>query len=456
MTMRTATPARTRAINKEFPSFLHWVLPAMLVVGAVTILLSGRVLSLNYEGLSQSSANVSPVAEWLQRVVSVLLVGICVQRLVAWVAGGAKGGSPLLAGAFVVFWTGTVASPGLFGAHPNLDHDYFYSLLLGTTAALATPDELRRVLQWVRTSLLVFLLASAALVFVRPWLVLDVTYTQGLLPGVPRFGGLATHPVAMGIFSEIFLLSIWASPFSRRWLNVLAWIVGLAALFFAQSKTSWVSFVVCAAAMLTVRSLPAWWRRMNDPKERDYGIVMCMVGIVGVAALMGVLVFGNLGEKVTQFTSTEEGAQLMTLTGRDRIWEVAKEEWQANPVFGYGPSLFSEPYRESIQMPNATSGHNQFYDTVARSGAVGATALVMYAFVLLAFAIGTARATGGLGVALFIAIALRSFTEVPLMVFGYGMELFAHLFLLMTLAAAVRRQPAPVVRPARASIGTPA
>jgi hypothetical protein len=457
MTMRTAPRSRTRASkNHEFPSLLHWVLPAMLAVVAVTVLLSGRVLSMNFEDLAQGTANVRPIAEWMQRIVSVLLIAICVQRLVAWVAGGGKSGSPLLAGAFIVYWLGTVASPALFGAHPQLNHDYFYSLLLGTTAALAAPDELRRVVEWVRTSLLVFLLASAAMAFVHPALVLDMTYNQGLLPGIPRFGGLAPHPVAMGIFSEIFLLSVWAFPFSRRWLNVLAWIIGLAAMFFAQSKTSWASFVVCAAAMFAVRNLPSVWRRMGDPKEREFGLVMCTVGVLGMAVLTGVLVFSNLGLKVTEFSSTEEGVQLMTLTGRDRIWEIAREEWQASPVFGYGPGLFDEAYRDSIQMPNATSGHNQFYDTLARSGAVGATVLVMYALLLLAFAIGSAGATGGLSLALFIAIGLRCFTEVPLLVFGYGMELFAHLFLLMTLAAAVRRQPAPVVRPARASIGTPA
>lgn len=457
MTKRTPTHSRTRASqNHEFPSLLHWVFPAMVLVGAVTILFSGRVLSLNYQELAQSSSNVRPIAEWLQRVVSILIVAICVQRLVAWVAGGARSGSPILAAAFIVFWAGTVFSPAVFGAHPKLEHDYFYSLLIGTTAALATPEELRRCLQWVRTSLLLFLLASAALVFVRPWLVLDLTYSQGLLPGVPRFGGLAPHPVAMGIFSEIFLLSLWVSPFSRRWLNVLAWSVGLAALFFAQSKTSWVSFLLCAAAMFAVRNLPSVWRRMNDPRERDFGIVMGSIGVLGAVALTGVLVFSDLGVKVANFTSTEEGVQLMTLTGRDRIWDVAKEEWQANPVFGYGPGLFDESYRESIRMPNATSGHNQFYDTVARSGAVGATALVMYGLVLLAFALGTARATGGLGLALFIAIALRCFTEVPLLVYGYGMELFAHLLLIITLASAVRRQPAPVVRPAPASIVTTA
>jgi O-antigen ligase len=458
MTKPTTTHSRTRASKHiEFPSLLHWIFPAMVAVGAVTILFSGRVLSLNYEELAQTSENVRPIAEWLQRVVSVLIIAICVQRLVAWVAGGGRSGSPLLAGAFIMFWVGTVFSPAVFGAHPRLEHDYFYSLLIGTTAALGTREELHRSLVWVRTSLLLFLLASAALVFVRPWLVLDMNYSQGLLPGVPRFGGLAPHPVAMGIFSEIFLLCLWVSPFKRRSLNAVAWAVGLAALFFAQSKTSWVSFVLCAAAMFAVRNLPSVWRRMSDPKERDFGIVICSIGFLGVAALAGVLVFSNVEQKMAYFSSTEEGAQLMTLTGRDRIWEIAKEEWQAHPVFGYGPPLFDPVYRESIRMPNATSGHNQFYDTVARSGSVGATALVMYGLVLLAFALGTARATGGLGLALFIAIALRCFTEVPLLVYGYGMELFAHLLLIMTLASAVRRQPAAVVRPApHASLGTPA
>jgi hypothetical protein len=107
-------------------------------------------------------------------------------------------------------------------------------------------------------------------------------------------------------------------------------------------------------------------------------------------------------------------------------------------------------------MPNATSGHNQFYDTLARSGTVGATALVLYALVLLALAISTARATGGISLALFIAIALRSVSEVPLLIFGYGMELFAHLLLIITLAAAARPQRAPVARRAGPAMAHPA
>ena len=277
-----------------------------------------------------------------------------------------------------------------------------------------------------------------------------------MLPGVPRYGGLAPHPVAMGIFSEIFLLCLWAFPFRRRWLNVTAWGIGLASLFFAQSKTSWVAFLLCVLVMFAVRTLPGVWRRMTDPKQQDFGIVVCTVTILAVAALAGVLLFADLGDKAADFSSSQEGAQLLSMTGRDRIWEIAREEWQANPVFGYGPGLWDDAFRTSIQMPNATSAHNQFYDTLARSGAVGATALVIYALVLLGLALSTARATGGLSLALFVVIALRSISEVPLLIFGYGMELFAHLLLIIALAAVARRQREPRVRPARASIGTPA
>jgi hypothetical protein len=88
---------------------------------------------------------------------------------------------------------------------------------------------------------------------------------------------------------------------------------------------------------------------------------------------------------------------------------------------------------------------------------VGASALVLYASTLLVMSVWHARATGGLSLALFIALALRSVSEVPLLLFGYGPELITQVLLLMTLVSAsvnssvrVTRTPfAPPVAAAR-------
>jgi hypothetical protein len=142
---------------------------------------------------------------------------------------------------------------------------------------------------------------------------------------------------------------------------------------------------------------------------------------------------------IDDFFGSREGAQLMSMTGRDRIWAIAMEEWQQNPLFGYGPGLWDADFRASIGMFNATDAHNQFMDTLARSGSIGAAGLVIYAAVLMFLSLRHARATGGLSLALFLALALRSVSEVPLLLFGYGTELYVHMLLLVTLAAGSAR-----------------
>jgi O-antigen ligase len=115
---------------------------------------------------------------------------------------------------------------------------------------------------------------------------------------------------------------------------------------------------------------------------------------------------------------------------------IAYDEFQRSPIFGYGPNLWDKSYRLAIGLPNATHAHNQFMDTLSRSGLVGVTALAAYALLLLGMSLRYARATAGLSLALFMALFLRAISEVPLLMFGYGTELIIHLLLLATLAAA--------------------
>jgi O-antigen ligase len=418
--------------------WLHWVLPLMIALGATDVLLSQRNLSLIYAelaGLMETARH--PAMPWLQRGVSLVLLVICAERISAHFASRRPVPSVPLAWAYVAFWAGSVAAPALLGAHREVSHEFLYTLVIGFAALIVTTGEIGRIVDRARDTLFILMLASVALIAVWPTLVLDESYTQGLLPGMPRLGGLAPHPVAMGMFAQLALLLVWARPYGSRWLGLLAWALGLGVLFIAQSKTAWIGFALCALVMLVVRHGPSMWRRLSDPREGGaFGIGLCLLVMVLGAASLVLLLFVDVTSDVSDFFATEQGAQLMSLTGRDQIWAIAWEEWNAHKIFGYGPGLFDDEFRLAIHMPNATNAHNQFMDTLARSGSVGALVLLAYAAVLFVLSLKYARRTGGLSAALFLALALRSISEVPLNIFGYGTEFFSHMLLVVTLAAA--------------------
>lgn len=434
--------------------YLRWILPAMLGLGALTVLLSGRNLSMVFLELQTGEVFSNPIITWGQRALSLLVIGVSAERVLSHISLRQPMPSPLLTWAFVIFWIGTVASPAFFGANPKISHEFLYPLIIGVAFLLATNAERDQVVDAVRDALLLFMLASVLLIPINPNMVLDMKYNQGLLPGVPRFGGLAPHPVALGMFVQTFLICLWCRPYARRWLNWLAWVVGLGVLFFAQSKTAWISFVLCSIALVAVRSGPGMTRRLGDPSQSAFGIVICVGVIAVVGAVMGVLLLGNLEGQASTFLDSAEGAQLVTLTGRDQIWAVALEEWREHPLFGYGPALWDDTFRASIGMPQATHGHNEFIDTLARSGSIGAATLVFYSVVLLVLSFRYARATGGLSLALFMSLALRFISEVPLLMFGYGPDLLVALLIVITLASAAdgaRQKNAQPIRTARSS-----
>jgi O-antigen ligase len=427
--------------------YMNWVMPLMVAFAAVDVLLSGRDLSQVYmelAGLTQSTRHW--IMPWLQRAVSVVLLLISVERIANHFAQERRVPSAALMGTFIFYWICTVASPALLGAHRDISHEYVYPLIIGCAALLVTTHEIGKIVDTTRDSLFVLMLLSVVLVPFWPGLVLDESYTQGLLPGVPRLGGLAPHPVAMGLFAQLGLLLLLARPFQRRWLTVCAWMLGLGVLFFAQSKTAWIAFLLCSITMIAVRHGANAWRRLGDPREGAFGIALCLGVMLAGVAVLALFLFSDIGLRVSDYLDTEQGNQLMTLTGRDQIWAVAMDEWHSHPWFGYGPDLFDDDFRMAVNLPNATNAHNQFMDTLARSGVIGAVALAAYAIVLMVLSFKYAKRTAGLSAALFIALALRAVSEVPMMLFGYGTELFGHLLLIVTLAAAASMK-SPVAAP---------
>lgn len=451
----TVTAREAPARFKPGRDGLLWlVFPAMLVLVAMEALLSGRdltqaFLALQREMQSLVESSRHPLLAWVQRGVSLMLIAVCLERMVSHVLQRKPVPAPMLTWTFLFYWLTTVASPAVFSPHPSLSHEYLYPLLLGLACSLAGPGDRERIFAVTRNALFVFLLASAALIPVLPSLVLDTSYTQGLLPGVPRFGGLSTHPVGMGMLAQTALVILWARPFRRGWLNLACWGLGLGALFLAQSKTAWLSFLLSGICLLAVRRAPDAMQRAGDPRRSSFGVGLCLLVIVAVlAALVGVLVF-DLATAIPDFFNTREGAQLASLTGRDRIWVVALEEWARQPVFGYGLTLWDASYREAIGMPQATHAHNQLIDTLARSGTVGAVGLVLYALVLTVMAFRYARATGGLSLALYVNHALLSISEVPLILIDYGSHVMPHFLLIVAVASGAAARVPTRVMPAK-------
>lgn len=425
--------------SRRTHSYMHLIFYALLLTAALASLLSGRDFASASINISQQAApERHPIMVFAQPLISLLILTVTGERIVThWLRRDKSAHAPsLLLVTFLLFWAGTVAAPALMGAHPYLAHDYVYPLVMGIAALLVSGAERDLAFRAARNALVLFVAAGLLLVPFRTSLMLDTSYAQGLFPGVPRLAGLASHPVTLGLLSQLGLLCLMAFPYRHVWLNRLAWVIGLGSLFMAQSKTAWIAFALCSVCILAVRRGPAWWRRVGDPLRPESGILSVLMFMVAVATMVLIFMFADLGSRWDSFFDSAQGAQFASLSGRDLIWAIAYDEWQRNPIFGYGPTLWDENFRAVIGLPNATNAHNQFMDTLSRSGSVGALALTSYALVLLVLSLRYARASGGISLALFVSLMLRSVSEVPLSLFGIGAEMITHILLLMTIAAA--------------------
>lgn len=422
---------------------LHWAFPAMLLVGALAAATSGRDLTQSFSDLQAITEPARPtILVWVQRAVSLLLLLAALEQILNHIALQRRTPSLTLLAAFIAFWVGTIGAPAVLGAHSAISHELLYAPAVGIAACLVGESERDRILYAGRDALMALMLAGLLAMAVRPTLVLDPSYNAGLLPGVPRFAGLTPHAVTQGSLAQGATLLLWAFPYRHRWTNRAAWALTLGVLLIAQSKAAWIACLVCLGAMALVRHGGAMRRGLADPRQSlSASLMLVGLGALVLASTVAVIV-GDAGTRVSDFLESPEGARMASLTGRDRIWAIAAQEWNSHPVFGYGLTLWDAAYRARIDLPHATHAHNQFMDDAARAGSVGVIGLVVYAAVLLVMSMRYARATGGLSIALFLSLALRAVSEVPLTLLGYGSELFVHGLLLVLLAAAALERPA--------------
>lgn len=415
---------------------VFFVLP-MVIVMAATTLASGRNLMFPDLQFLAGGAEPGGWAKWLQRFATLFVLAASTERLARFAFSQRNPDRPVgLMIAFAGCWVAMVALPSAFGARPSLSHEYFYSLLIGLAALTTTEQGARTALKVARNALVLFAVASLVVLAVKRDLVM-APYLGGLIPVLPwRYYGLSTGPNAMGPLCVLTLLCLRAVPFESRALQRAAVFLALLSLVLTQSKSSWLAGLACWAAMAAVseRGRLADW--LKDARMRPW-VQLVVTLVIVVLALALLAVGGGLGQgKIERFFATRAGSDLMTLTGRNEIWAIAFDTFRAHPWFGYGPTIWDPLFRMQIGVPGAFHAHNQYINVLAASGVVGGVGFVVYLVVLLSRLWPRRSAYRGFAVGMLILLLMRSISEVPFDIAGFGSESLAQMLLLMVLAGA--------------------
>lgn len=426
-----------QALKKLKVGLMPYFFYALFFSNACIVVFSARSF-MNVDMGSQPES--SSIAAWAIRLTSVVLGVSVIDQAIRFFKENPRieASRILCLVAFVFYWVTNVAVPAVFSPHPEpFQIQWIYPLALVFGMLCMHQSNGVKAIETCRNAIIVFCLVSVIFIAIQPAKVLDTAYTQGYLPGVPRFAGLAPHAITMGICASVALWCLLAYPLQNSKLNKFVWVLCGVTLFLTQAKAVWFSFLLGTPAILIHRY---GWPRLSVAGIAGTRVISALVPLAMIAGLvmaLGYLLFGTGIDRLNDFAGSKEGAQLMSFTGRDRIWAVAVQEWKASPIFGYGLSLFDFDYRKQINMPQAIGAHSQFYDTLGRSGLVGMLGLVTYYITMAILAFKYSKATRGLSVALFVAILVRSISEVPITPNALGIFSTPYYLLTAVIAAGI-------------------
>jgi O-antigen ligase len=373
----------------------------------------------------EALAAPGPVGKWFTRLIILSTLMVCAARMVAAAFSrenrGVRGG--VLFVTFCIYFLTSAVLTSALGTHPEFKHDVFYVPFLFAAVYASRTQDPELALRFAKVGLFIFILESCLVSLVAPELTIEPNY-HSWIPGVSfRFWGLETHANSMAPVALVYLLLALHQPFERRWLQRLGLVLGVGALIFAQSKTTWTAAAITIPLLLVVRS-GAWGKAAFS--------LLSLGGVIGLAMLL----LPALGASLEGLSETQQGYEASRFSGRDVIWSLAVQEWVRNPLFGYGISMWNESYRMQIGMDHAVSAHNQFLQTLSVAGTMGLVGLVVYLGALVRYAIRAARRSQGLSIGLLILVLLRCMTETPLQVDSFLSGAFVTQLLLFHVALA--------------------
>lgn len=337
--------------------------------------------------------------------------------------------------AMLAYYVGTTLIQAIASDHPEFSPRTLYVPILLTAVYYQRPVRMGPVLEAARVVILTLMLGSLGGIWLKPDFVMHRP-DPGWLPGIEwRLFGLTSHANSLGPIALLGILIELHAP--SRW-QALRWVLlaSAAAVFvLAQSKTVWATVPM----MLAFVWLPLTLSRTSASGDgrRDFRrTVLAMAGVIGVVVL---LVAGLMAFDVIDFI--EHRGDLLTLTGRTRIWEITLQAWRENVLFGYGASIWGPDRQREYQMYYVGQAHNQVVQTLGEAGVVGLVLLVGYLGTLLVAALKTFVASRGIVLILLTLMLVRCVTEAPMRAEGIlSWNTFVHV-LLVAMACRFMRAP---------------
>ena len=339
--------------------------------------------------------------------------------------------------AMLAYYIGTTLIQAIASDHPEFSLRALYVPILLTAVFYQRPMRMEPVVGAARIVILTLMLGSLGGIWLNPDFVMHRP-EPGWLPGIEwRLFGLTPHanslgPIALlGILIELHAPSRWQAV---RWL-VLA---SAAAVFvLAQSKTVWATVPMMLALVWFPLALSR--ASANGDGRRDFRrTVLAMSGVIGVLVLLAAAL---VAFDVVDFI--EHRGDLLTLTGRTRIWDITLHAWQENVLFGYGASIWGPDRQREYQMYYVGQAHNQVVQTLGEAGVVGLVLLLAYLGTLLIAALKTFVASRGIVLMLLTLMLVRCVTEAPMRTEGIlSWNTFVHV-LLVVMACHFMRAPRP-------------
>ena len=391
------------------------LLLAVLLGPSVGIILSGRDLQ---QPETLDPGNLNALSEWLLRLITIGIVGMaavvvgdrCLRRDRQW----PDAGQLWLAGSFALYFIGNVVVPGILGAEPVFQRNYFYVALVFAAIYARREDGVGFLVDGLKWTLVAFMAASFVYALVNPDGALRTYAPELRLPLVPfRFWGLGPSSNAMGPLALVAILLLIVRPIDGRWAGLFSGGVAWAVLLLAQSQTAWIATVLIVPPLLAYRYC---LRRYGGIRWRPPpGLVVAALGVLaGLAVLASASLLQSFSaERIVPTAGLTGYGEL--LTGRGSIWRVALTVFEEHPMFGYGVMAWTLDFRTALGMPFATSAHNQWLQSLSVGGVFGFVGVSIYVLVLVTLSLGqAARLSGGLAPALMALTLLRCLTEAPL------------------------------------------